>query len=393
MLKSIGIQEIFLPKYIPDTNQFRSGSVDWSEDANLTIPKSDLDVLNSQNWYGRPSYDAWKIANLHFDLVFIIATEQTFYNATLNFEGAIIYRAYGFDRSMTYSGYLDLLTERRTKEIVNRVGKRFWFGTAYEHLHEIEPSYLASRRLFLPAGLTQPDTSAEWIGSDRRIMFVCPDISRNTYYRNIYNDFCREFQKFDYVIGGQQYDKHDDPRILGFVPSEVHKSNMRNLRVMFYHSTEPRHLHYHPLEAIAAGMPLVYMAGGVLDRLGGLNQPGRCGTIEEARAKIGRVLADDEALIGQIRQSQRTILTHVSADYCRPIWRRSIEKLTKELEAVRKQSERRALLDRFMMQLRNTLPRRKKPVHVEEEQETRKITWREITSSPLGAHALDPDCF
>ena len=57
---------------------------------------------------------------------------------------------------------------------------------------------------------------------------------------------------------------------------------------MYYHSTEPDHIHYHPFEAVRAGMPLVFMAGGMLDRLGGIDLPGRSKPPKEARQKIER---------------------------------------------------------------------------------------------------------
>src|ERR1700750_1233768 len=72
MLKSIGIREIFLPKIIPADHNFRSGSVDFSEDKNLTIPPDHLAILNSVDWYGEPSPEAWDIANRYFDVAFFI---------------------------------------------------------------------------------------------------------------------------------------------------------------------------------------------------------------------------------------------------------------------------------------------------------------------------------
>ncbi len=54
---------------------------------------------------------------------------------------------------------------------------------------------------------------------------------------------------------------------------------------MFYHSQSPRHIHYHPFEAIKIGMPLVFMGGGMLDRMGGTNLPGRARTWGEATQK------------------------------------------------------------------------------------------------------------
>ncbi len=45
MLKRLGFQEIFLPKSFPQEVSFRSATVDYSEDANLSISADDLAVL------------------------------------------------------------------------------------------------------------------------------------------------------------------------------------------------------------------------------------------------------------------------------------------------------------------------------------------------------------
>lgn len=100
----------------------------------------------------------------------------------------------------------------------------------------------------------------------------------------------------------------NDQNVLGFLPKEEHDRNMREFRVMFYHSTEPNRIHYHPFEAIRAGMPLVFMAGGMLNRFGGANLPGRCRSFQEARKKIERILNDDGELIEKIRQTQYRLL-------------------------------------------------------------------------------------
>ena len=77
---------------------------------------------------------------------------------------------------------------------------------------------------------------------------------------------------------------------------------------MYYHSMEPRHIHYHPLEAIVCGLPLIFMGGGQLDLLGGNNLPGRCSNIKEARKKIKHILNGDKKLINDIRTTQPILL-------------------------------------------------------------------------------------
>ena len=107
---------------------------------------------------------------------------------------------------------------------------------------------------------------------------------------------------------------------------------MQTFRVMFYHSTEPNHMHDHPFEAIKNGMPLIFMAGGLLDKLGGKTLPGRCKTIKEARKKIQRILNDDWKLIESIRKSQMILLEPIKFENCIDAWRIGLDKILSNLE-------------------------------------------------------------
>ena len=287
MLKKIGISEIFLPKIYPNQTSFRSANVDWSEDKNLTIPAKDLELLNSINWYQDESRTAWQVANHYFDVCFFIFHDPaTLKCASKYFEGALLWRTYGNHADFSHSKSLASLPNGIGEAWLNRLGRRFFLAKAYDHTDLVEKLTLRRRSVFLPLGLHQSVIDDKWEGRDSRIFFVCPDIAHNTYYMEIYQRFVSDFSGLPYVIGGAQPILLDDPAILGFVPTAVHEENMRQMRLMFYHSTEPNHVHYHPFEAVRVGMPLVFMAGGMLDRLGGENLPGRCKTVREARDKI-----------------------------------------------------------------------------------------------------------
>lgn len=321
MLKRIGVREIFLPKTFPQEILFRSASVDYSEDANLTLDSAELALLNQADWYGDAGKAAWEVANRHFDVLFFIAYKpEILHSVSRNFKGVAIWRAYGLDQSLSYGGLLSHFS--KGLRTVERMGRRFWFGEAYAHLHESENGFLRDRALFLPLGLHDCAMSdGEWAGTDARIFFVCPDIGFNPYYAKVYADFKRDFGSMPHAIGGAQPVLVNDASVLGFLPADQHARNMRELRVMFYHSTEPNHVHYHPFEAIRAGMPLVFMGGGMLDRLGGIDLPGRCRTLSEARLKLDRVLKGDVELIAAIRDSQKVLLDPMRMESCEPAWR------------------------------------------------------------------------
>ncbi|MFJ3521380.1 glycosyltransferase [Pseudomonas sp. NPDC090203] len=340
MLKAVGINEIFLPKSFPQEIGFRSASVDYSEDANLTIPAEDLEILNGQNWYVAPTKEAWAIANKHFDICFFICHSPGFMNEVArSFEGAAIWRAYGLDKSLSYGEVVKVL--HYGSQSVKRLGRRLWFGIAYDHLAQIEPLFLQKREVYLPLGLSNCTITDTWKGRDKQIFFVCPDIGFSSYYKKVYDEFRRDMGEFPYKIGGSQPIEVDDPDVLGFVTNEQHERNMTESRLMFYHSSEPNHIHYHPFEAIRVGMPLVFMAGGILDRMGGIGLPGRCVSIAEARDKIRRILNDDERLIQSIRGSQGILLDAMRAENCVDAWHIGFEKIVAELAGYRDEQDER----------------------------------------------------
>lgn len=334
MLKACGFNEIFLPKIYPADPSFRSASIDLSEDRHLTIPAHDLAVLNAANWYADPGRDAWAVANRHFSLLFfIVHTAETLNSISAHFEGAAIWRAYGLERTNSYSNVRRHFT--RGLKTIERMGDRFWFGEAYRGLHEVEDEFLRRRTVYLPLGLSSTEEMEGWTGKDRRVFFVCPDIGFNPYYRTIFEEFKRDFAGLPYVIGGSQPIAIADANVLGFVTKEVHERNMREMRVMYYHSREPRHIHYHPFEAVSAGMPLVFMAGGILDKLGGIGLPGRARTVAEAKTKIQRLLDGDARLIEEIRTSQRVLLEAMNPGNLATVWRDSMGQIVKQLEAAK----------------------------------------------------------
>jgi glycosyltransferase involved in cell wall biosynthesis len=333
MLKKLGFAEVFLPKSFPMEAGFRSASVDYSEDARLSIPPDDLAILNAADWYSDPGRDVWQIANKHFQVLFFIVQSSSFLSSMArHFQGVAILRAYGLSQDMSYDRIL--LHYGQGTRMLDGLGRRLWMGTAYEHIASIEPPWLRRREVYLPAGLGDCRVREDWTGHDPTLLFVCPEVATNPYYMQIYRKFKTWFADFPYVVGGAQPLMPNDPHVLGFVPADAYRRNMREFRVMFYHSTEPNHVHYHPFEAVRAGMPLIFMGGGILDRFGGDGLPGRCSSYEEARHKVRRILDNDRKLINEIRFSQPRLLNGLHPETLQPLWRQGMEQVVDSLRSL-----------------------------------------------------------
>lgn len=324
-LKEAGFGEVFLPKSFPYDEGNLSASVTYSEDANLTIPADELDVLNSADWYGNAGPEAWAIANRRFRLLFLAFFPAQLEDALRNFQGTIVLRVFGLSEGTTYTRLIYDHLGPAAVERIRRLRDRFWFGTGYEHLHVGEANFLASRACFLPVGLA--DRSAQtpsWTGEDRRILFICPRIATSPYYEKVYTDFKETFGDLPHVIGGAQPLPIADPHVSGYIPADAYNRMMYGSRVMYYHSREPNQLHYHPIEAMRASMPVIFLKGGLLDRLAGSSVSGRARDVAEARKMVTRIMDGDVAFIEKIRQSQRRLPEQFSSAVMSPAWQRGI---------------------------------------------------------------------
>lgn len=323
ILQSLGY-EVFVPKSFPYDEANLSASVDYGPDLQLSIPPQDIEKLNRHNFYGQLTSEISDIINSHFDIAFFAFFPAQFAALVDGFKGVLILRAFGLPDT-SYSEIAAEALGRFFLSKIERIEHRFWFGQAYPHLSEVEKGVIKRKAITLPLGLSNTLIREDWTGSDARIFFVCPRIGSSPYYANVYDQFKKQFGDLPNIVGGAQPVSVKNVPVTGFLSREQYDEILRNTRVMYYHSKEDRHLHYHPLEAIRAGMPLVFMAGGMLDRYGGIDLPGRCRDVREARRKIERILNNDRALIADVRQSQGVLLERMKSDHCEPLWRAGFE--------------------------------------------------------------------
>lgn len=349
MLIDMGF-EVFTPKIYQYEYGDLSASVAWEYDKILSIPPEALEKLNQTDFYQEQiSPEIVEIMNQYFDIVILGAFVPQLRMMVRAFQGIFIFQAFGLYNSISYtkvfsSEYPNFLEE------IKALGSRFWFAASYENLHEIEDPYFQRQYVYLPIGLKKDRVDQIWTGGDEHILFIGPKIMTNPYYKQVYTEFKRDFGDIPHFIGGaQMIPVNNDPAVLGFVPKEQFDDNMRHLAAMFYHSREKRHLHYHPLEAVANGMPLVFMSGGMLDNLGGTVLPGRCRTVAQAHRMLSRLSRGDMALAKKIIAPQGILLEKFSRQFCEKQWRRIFDViLTKSFASlgasVEKERKRIALI-------------------------------------------------
>ncbi|TVT82777.1 glycosyltransferase family 4 protein [Pseudomonas sp. H3(2019)] len=340
-LKSVGVTEFFMPKKFPATPYNLSDDIDFSYDDSLSIPVSDLEVLNRQNWYEDPSDEAWGIVNRYFDVAFVGSHAQQLLAALKGFGGAIVLRGAGFLDGKSYS---DALHNDLGEDGVYRlkaVGNRLWFGAFHAHQAKAEMNYLSRRLCCLPVEYAFKSSDGYSNRQINNVLFFCPNINVSEFSLGLYKNFLADFKGFDYSVAGQQPIAVDADNIIGEINFESKDCISNQYKVMFYDSTVSNRIDDMPLRAMRSGIALVFMAGGMLDDLGGIKSPGRSKTIEEARKKIRRILEGDNEFIASIIDNQKKILDKFSTVVVSQQWRRGWADITNELEAIRAQNAER----------------------------------------------------
>jgi hypothetical protein len=319
--------EVFTPKVIPES-RFRSAMVTHEFDRTLSIPTKALKALNRQNFYE----DAWRpdvvtALNRYFGSVFVIPHGIGVGQALDNFEGNILLRAFGLSEAGgTYADLLSYLHSSTLLRRIDAIHDRFFFAEGYDNLHDPEPPELAGTAMHLPLGAPRyiVEQTPGWKHTDRRILFSCPSIAADPHQRQVYDDFRVVFGDMPHAIVGAQETPIDDPNVLGFVTDDQLSHLYRSCSALYYHSREPRHVHYTPLEAAAAGMPIVFHRGSLVDRLSGGNALGGVHTSDEARALLVRLVEGDDEFAAELVASQTALLDSFRDQYCREEWRRQL---------------------------------------------------------------------
>lgn len=343
ILKELGY-EVFIPKIPPFDVSI---AVDWSEDKNLSIPKDELDVLNRTDFYdSKIPRAAMEIMNEYFDAVIFGVFIESFKSLVTSFKGKLIFHPFGVSNETSYTNIIRTLGGNWLLKRIEGLGNRFWFGQSYKNLSEIECEFFQRRAIYLPIGMKDTNIIDRWSGTRKKVLFICPRIKINSYYNGIYQKFKTDFEGVPYSIGGvQPIAVNDDNSVVGYLPDEEYADFYPSHSCMFYHSQEKRHIHYHPFEAIKCGLPLIFMAGGMLDLLGGKKLPGRCKTIKEARMKCNKIINGDLKLANKIRKSQEVLLDTMSYEKCRNLWIKGINEIENtEINVVKDQNSKLAVI-------------------------------------------------
>lgn len=336
IFRSLGY-EVFIPKIVPDDPAYRSSIVTYEFDKSLSISKNALEVLNQHHFYGRSTrYTSWSptirsIINKNFDV--IVSSISNFISplgeAVRHFDGLVLARAFGLTHPHTYA---ELLTWLGRSELVGDMaarGRKFALIQGFSNISEIEPPGLAANAQTVTVPL--PDDffqfANSWTGGSKKAVFVCPGIQKEGYYRSVYESIKKNFGDIPHCIFGRQFETVEDPNILSYLSEKELVELYASAPVFVYPSSETRHIHYSPIEAMVVGAPVLYLRGALSDILTGQAEiPGRCDDEAEMREKAKRLIGGDRELAESIRATQGRIVDEFRASLAQRQWAEVLSK-------------------------------------------------------------------
>ena len=299
--------EVYIPKHLPSiVGEANSAGIVRKYDESLTISERDLALLDSHNFYEEKSWgsDVVKLINDKFCMV-ITASYMTPIAAFLSrLSLPIGIRVFGHALPDTYSRVFPA----DVKELVMKHERRVTFLSAYPHLAEVEEEFKGIFR-FAPVTLKPEGPYFQRSVTKKAVLFQCSRINVSPHYTEKATKFLSDFSGsgINYTMYGTERSRFNISHNLGR-PSSVEINGLfASYAAMYYDSIEPRHLHYHPLEAMQAQMPVIFLQEGMLSRLMPYS-PAKSRDVREAQRKLQRLIKGDAALENEIVWHQNVLL-------------------------------------------------------------------------------------
>lgn len=326
ILRSLGFA-VFVPKIVPQGWEYGNTFVGNDHDAGLFLERNHISILNNQNFYSdRWSIDVEDLINRNFDVLVTSVYKTPLMEAVNKFQGTVVARVFGRETPRNYTELFESYDCGLLEKIAS-LGNRFMFGQGYDNLAGIEDRRLADRAHALLVAIPESIWSRKgtWTGAGpRAVLLLSPKIGDVTYYEELYRAQKSMFKDVPHQIFGRQYSSVDDPAVLPYLSDDGLLDLYAKSPVFAYTSTEPRHLHYSPIEAMIVGTPVLYRSGSMIDFLAGAELTGRCADPLEMRENVIRILNGDRDLANAIRSDQEQIIQTFSTELARRQWKDAI---------------------------------------------------------------------
>lgn len=327
--------EVFTPKILRFSCGADNASVTWEYDKTLSLSEEELALLNSTDFYGEISPEVREVINKRFNIAFLQYYPEQLKMLVSSFSGGIVLRASGRTDSFTY-------TEQITDDLgygfhmrIKKIIDRFWFTEMYPGLAKREGDYLRRTAKCLPVCFDTPAYRENDHGGEILVHF--PGINMSTERHEKYRSLRDEIKKIPYSVVGIQ------PVA---VPNDKHVSGTDGLErcgsacCWFEPVQGSYELPYAALEAMTAGVPVIYMKDGPLWHVEGPDGAGGCNTMKDAVKKLRKLRNGGQTLIKNIQADQKKILEAFSVEEAGAAWNDFLSFAEERITEARKQPKK-----------------------------------------------------
>lgn len=262
-----------------------------------------------------------QLLNEHVDVCYVTVLPNLAVRLAQVFHGTVMFRPFGHGDLNTYTRIaqhygIDLNLVPRSHN--------FMWTPILTTLQEPEDPRLCSQASHLGAFVSPERLGpVRWspAASQPYVVETIPRITKQNYYMDMYRQYQRDHGHLPIkILGGNPPQGGDlnDPAIVGFLDDHEYYRQAALARVSIYHGKSRFHVHYHPIEFMALGLPVLFhensafAAEGLLAGMSwsDLQAAGMYRDIGQAN-EMAALALKDSAVAGQWSNRQRFFVNEV----------------------------------------------------------------------------------
>ena len=201
------------------------------------------------------------LLNKYIDVIYITVLPNLAIRLSKVFDGMVIFRPFGHAGLNTYSN----IAEHYGTGLEKLNGKaNFHWVPILTTLQEVESPAICINATHLGAFVTNERLGREcWDSSTSEpyVVETIPRINTQKYYLDIYKQYRKDHGHLPLkILGGNESRGGclDDTTIVGYLDDMAYYSTAARARISIYHGRSRYHVHYHPIEFMALGVPVLF---------------------------------------------------------------------------------------------------------------------------------------
>jgi hypothetical protein len=202
-----------------------------------------------------------ELLNKYVDAIYVTVLPNLAIRLTEVFRGTVIFRPFGHGALNNYSNIALHLGTSPDKLIGN---VSYIWAPILTTLQEVENPRICLNATHLGAFVTESRLGIKrWDMKDSQpyVVETIPRINKQQYYLDIYHQYRKDHGHLPLkILGGNQPNggEINDSAIVGFLNDEEYFGQAVQARVSIYHGRSRYHVHYHPIEFMALGIPVLF---------------------------------------------------------------------------------------------------------------------------------------